>query len=153
MAEPLPPDVKRLLREQVRSFEELEVLRVLWSSAERVWTRREVADSVEIPDGLVDRALRSLCESGIVLSKLGADGRLYAYRPETVALVQTLSKLMRAYERQRSDILGLLASNALRRLRDGMSRWLAGPGTLGGRTAHAEPKQRSSDAANERYRR
>src|SRR5215204_4843503 len=62
----LPKDVMQLLKERIRSIEQLEMLLLLHQSGQRAWTSAEVYEKIRSSERSVAQALEELCQKGLL---------------------------------------------------------------------------------------
>lgn len=114
------------LRDNVSSFEELEILLLLVRAPRRAWSTAEVAVSVGLPEELVARALDTLASSSRLVERATNTGSPQLYRLVAPDDAQTvLEKLRRVYDEQRVSIMRIMTANALARVRSSAAQRLA----------------------------
>jgi transcription initiation factor IIE alpha subunit len=118
----IPEPIQRFLFELIHSFEELEVVVLLNRNSAQRWTAQSIADQLKIAVNLVDDALEALRNRGIVavVTEGGANFHVASedYKPQ-------LSELVTLYERHRLEIVMLMSTNAIERVRTGAMRTFA----------------------------
>ena len=118
----IPEPIQRFLFELIHSFEELEVVVLLNRNSAQRWTAQSIADQLKIAVNLVDDALEALRNRGIVavLTEGGATFHVASedYKPQ-------LGELVTLYERHRLEIVMLMSTNAIERVRTGAMRTFA----------------------------
>lgn len=109
-------DVLELLSERIESHEQLEVLLWLVANREQAWTADALSAALNISPDLVANALRALHNHQLALPT-GAAGSETRYLPATSALREAVERLVRACSERRFEILRLLSTNAIDRMR------------------------------------
>jgi len=107
--------VQALLRDRLKSFEQLEILLLMHSQPNQPWTLESVSAKVRISPVLLHEALLGLRASGLIET----DGKQHRCRPTTEALAAAVAELARAFEEHRAAILGQMNANAIERIRSG----------------------------------
>lgn len=121
----LPPELvltetmKEFVAASIRSLEELEVLLAL-RALRQSSTSAELSATLHMLEDLVEAALQNLASSSI-LTRQGSGARAsYAYAPATEALRLAVDELARACETHRVDVIMLISSKAIERVRSGV---------------------------------
>lgn len=119
-------ELRTFLRDHVSGFEELEVLLFMARSSGRVWSIPEVAKSLNLAEELTGGALEALAKNDKLLQRssgvAGSPAFRYAPAPELQPL---LTELQRAYDEERLNIVQIMSSNAVERVRSSAARRLA----------------------------
>ena len=118
----VPEDVRALLREQVTSFEQLEVLLLLCHHAEREWSAKAIAGQTNIPEEIVWDALSKLQSSHLVELEKRMPESVARYAPISATLRAAVDLLAQAYQEQRAAIMSIMSTNAIERVRSGAIR-------------------------------
>jgi hypothetical protein len=119
-------ELRAFLRENVSTFEELETLLFFMRAAPGQRTVSEVAAALRMPEEMAQTALDGLLAASSVLERTSRDGQSVAFSFAPPAeLQEVLGKLERAYDEQRLDIVRIMSSNALERVRSSAARRLA----------------------------
>lgn len=105
--------VKQLLREKVRSIEQLETLLCLVEQPVSTFTARDVAEALHISPAAAHAALEALVRNG-----LARGGSAYEYSPEDEATAAAVEALAKEYKVSRVEVLVFIAQGALNRVRD-----------------------------------
>lgn len=121
----LPDDVLALLHERVTSLDELKALLLLHGDASRRWTTSAVAMELGLPESWSEPALESLCEAELLVGQGKGSERQFSYRPATDALGVAVSSLAEIYEARRVDVIRVLSSKAVSRIRWTAARTIA----------------------------
>lgn len=124
-ADELPEDVQRLLRDQIESYEQLELLLLLRTELDRPWTAEALSARLRIPVSLAVAALDELQTVRLVEARpLGAE-RQYAYVPQSDRVEAALGSLAQAYREHPIPILKQMTANAIERVRTAALRTFA----------------------------
>ena len=110
----LPEDVRLFLHQNIESVEQLEVLLLLWRTAERGWSSEEVAMAVYSHPSSVVRRLAMLLGQGLLRER---EPGCYQYAPRTAELHMTVTHLERVYRERRVAVITLIASKPLENVR------------------------------------
>lgn len=113
----IPEQVRDLLRERVHAIEHIEILLRLRSEGPAGLGVDALASALRIDASLVTPALEHLVTHGLVAaaSRPGA----FRYAPAGAALDQAVAALATCYVDSRVELLRLISSNAIERLRSG----------------------------------
>jgi hypothetical protein len=107
----LPPDVLQLLRERIRSIEQLEILLLLRESEGRLWTSGEVYKQVRSSERSVEQTLQGLCGKGLLFCDVPTSR--YRFEPQTEALKTTIDQLAHLYAERRVRVVEAIYSEPL----------------------------------------
>jgi hypothetical protein len=121
----VPDDVRVLLFQYIHTFEQLEVLLLLRSDPTRSWTANAVSEALKISAENAREALDRLGGTGLVDVTPDPSTPQFRYSPGNHALDETTARLATAYNDSRLEILRLMSSNALERLRSSAIRTFA----------------------------
>jgi len=117
----IPDDVERFLLERVETFEQLESLLALWRLRDRKCSIDDVVSGSKMRENAVAIALAELTEAGLVEKYLEAG--LEYYRLSRTSLSEDLlERLRRAYDDDTLEVMKLMTSNAMQRLRSAAIR-------------------------------
>jgi hypothetical protein len=108
--------LQRFLLERVQSYEQLEILLLLFSSREFLWAPGAISDKLELSELDVSDALDALRSRGLVTALKQGAGFIYA--PESAAMNRMVMDLATACESQRLEIMKAMTANAMQRLRN-----------------------------------
>lgn len=111
--------MEELIAASIRSLEELEVLLAL-RVLRQCSTASQLSASLQIPDGLVQAALENLVTSRLCARYAGRSASVYEYAPETDDLRLVVEELVRACEAHRVEVIMLISSKAIERVRSGV---------------------------------
>jgi DNA-binding IclR family transcriptional regulator len=107
-AHQLDAATRQIVLQHVRTFEDLEVLRLLARDAHRFWSAAAAASELGLPDASAQTALESLASRNLLEVRFGEDVlyRLDPNSPRTAAAVQ---RILEAARRQRTAVLSAIA--------------------------------------------
>ena len=100
-------EIHRLIAEHIVSADQLDILLLLHSEPERVWTAREVSEAVFTVPTAATMRLEQLVAAGFLASSGGADPG-YMYSPATPELRQGAEALAAAYRANRVAVIQLV---------------------------------------------
>jgi hypothetical protein len=121
----LPEVVQRLIREQVRTYEALEMVLLLHRTPERRWRLGEIAEAVRLSEESTAAVLSDLEKQQLIVASGGAGKPMYRLQAERPEVAAAVSALARAWDDHRLAIIKLLNATALERLRTGAARALS----------------------------
>ncbi len=124
-ADELPEDVQRLLRDQIESYEQLELLLLLRTELDHPWTAEALSSRLRIPASLVVAALDELQTARLVEARPLGAARQYAYVPQSPHAEATLGRLVQAYREHPIPVLKQMSANAIERVRTAALRTFA----------------------------
>lgn len=107
--------IQRFLLERVQSYEQLEILLLLFNSREFLWAPAAISDKLQLSELDVSDALDALRSRGLVTTLECGVGLVYA--PESAALNQMVTDLATLCESQRLEVMKAMTANAILRLR------------------------------------
>jgi hypothetical protein len=105
----LPEDVQQLLKEQIRSIEQLEILLLLREAPEKTWTAATVYQTVRSSERSVSATLDHLARSGF-LSRSEGSPPAFQYAPQSTDLGVTVGRLAHLYVERRVRIVEAIYS-------------------------------------------
>jgi hypothetical protein len=105
----LPLEVRRFLKEQIRSIEQLEILLLLRDGADRRWNPAEVYQHVRSSESSVAWTLENLTRHGLLAKSDGAE-LLYQFSPKNEQLRRTTETLAHLYAEKRVRIVEAIYS-------------------------------------------
>lgn len=123
---PLSRSVEELIERRIHSIEELESILLLRSEPGRIWSSLDVSNSLRITEVSAQAALQELVRSDLAHPR----GDDYQYASEYEDEVGALAT---AYTQYRVEILVLISTQAMNRVRDGALRTFSEAFLLGGR--------------------
>jgi DNA-binding MarR family transcriptional regulator len=119
--DPFPEEIKRFLDENIRSVEQLEMLRVLGEVPDYEWAAAELAGRLQVQPQAVAPHLAALDSRGLLVSaKRGAD-LFCRYGPRTPELEEKLGRLLQLYKERPVTMIRMVyarAKEALQTLAD-----------------------------------
>ncbi|HEX3835555.1 MAG TPA: hypothetical protein VHW25_01215 [Steroidobacteraceae bacterium] len=101
--------------EYIESYEELEILLLLRLEATEVWSETRISDRLGLSAALTADAISTLIARGLVKRQGERPRCVFAPCPE--ALDEAVTALARSYTSQRLEIVKLMHSNAIKRMR------------------------------------
>lgn len=107
----ITPEIRRLVAEHIDSADQLDILLLLHSAPDRVWTARDVSESVFTVPTAATMRLEQLAHAGFLASSGGADPS-YTYRPATTTLAAQVDTLAAAYRANRVAVIQLVFQKA-----------------------------------------
>lgn len=113
----LSEGTRRLIDERVRSIEALEALMALHAERTRALSPAELATRSRLPPQTVGSAIEELVAQR--LARFDARASTVRYAPESEELDARVAQLAADYESHRVELLVLISSNALNRVRRG----------------------------------
>ena len=117
----LPPEVRNLLSQQVRSIEELEALLRVRAEPTRSWSAAEVGTAVGVGADAAREALEELAANGLIAAS-NASPLTFHYAPREPKLAAVVDLLAEAYATHRVEVLVLISKSAMSRVRRGALR-------------------------------
>jgi len=121
----VPEDVQTFLRERIRSFEELETLLLLRRLRPDACGAEHVGEQLKISSTIAEEALEHLRAQELLELRSGSPGAGFAYRPKDPVIDGVAGKLADAYRENRIEVMRLMTSNAMERLRGSAVRTFA----------------------------
>lgn len=107
----LPSDVRQLLKEQIRSIEQLEILLLLRDAPDRSWTASEVYQKTRSSERSVIQTLEGLAKRGLLAgTEEGGPPSRFRFGPQTQALRDTIDRLAQLYAERRVRIVEAIYS-------------------------------------------
>ncbi|HEY6455269.1 MAG TPA: hypothetical protein VIY90_08325 [Steroidobacteraceae bacterium] len=111
----IPSVVAAFLLEYIESYEELEILLLLRLEATEVWSETRISDRLGVSAALTAEAISKLIAHGLV--KLQGERPRCVFAPRSEAIDEAVTALARSYTSQRLEIVKLMNSNAIKRMR------------------------------------
>ncbi|MEW6736666.1 MAG: hypothetical protein AB1489_35580 [Acidobacteriota bacterium] len=117
----LPNEIKNFILEHINSFEQLEVLFLLYRSARKEslqteWTVDAIARELRTNPKSVATRLLELHAHGLISAR-GETAPLYCYNPSTPDLDNVVKNLEEIYEQYKVTVLNLIFSKPLDNIR------------------------------------
>ncbi|HLP78135.1 MAG TPA: hypothetical protein VK327_14600 [Candidatus Paceibacterota bacterium] len=107
----LPSDVRQLLKEQIRSIEQLEILLLLRDAPERNWSADEVYQKVRSSERSVIQTLEELSNRGLLVHADEEGLPRFRFSPRTAPLKETVDRLAQLYAERRVRIVEAIYSD------------------------------------------
>jgi hypothetical protein len=127
----IPMDVQAFLRNRLESYEQLEILLLLRARRAESWAQDTVAAELHMPEPVADHDLRALCRQGLLSAAVAPDALGFRYRAETPEVATLVDKVAAAYADHRIEIMRLMTTNAIERMRAGALRTFANAFVVG----------------------
>ena len=121
----LPEDVQRLLRDNIESYEQLELLLLLRTELDHPWTVEALSARLRIPGSLGSLALDELTKAGFVEVRARGAEKQYTYVAQSNDVEATLQRLVQAYREHPIPVLKHMSANAIERVRTAALRTFA----------------------------
>lgn len=103
---PLPADVERFIRDNIRSVEELEILLLLFSNTSKEWTAAEVSQHLYRQINSVSAHLDSLRQRAFLMAIASSPPR-YCFNSATTQY-ETIRNLDKAYKERKDTVIRLI---------------------------------------------
>ncbi|HKZ74860.1 MAG TPA: hypothetical protein VJ011_12395 [Steroidobacteraceae bacterium] len=132
MPETLPDSVRALLRDHIESYEQLELLLLLRGRPGGIWTLREIAQRMQLPDEELEEALRGLRAAGCLGERIQGDDAI-RYAPRDAGQAVAIEGLAAAYGEKPLAIIKLMSANAIERVRTAAINTFADAFVVGGK--------------------
>jgi predicted transcriptional regulator len=116
---PIPPEISVLLKDSIRSIEELEVLLRLRADGE-ARTFSDLAGPLNIPESIAESALANLEQAGMLARIARGRHRAYAFAPRDEQLAAAIDALVAYYRDNRMQVILTISNNAMERMRHGV---------------------------------
>jgi hypothetical protein len=115
MEEEVPEDVRAFLSRYIDSYDQLEIL-LLLRRERSDWTAEDLRSRVKVSLSQIEAALAALCSHGLVQAVSPEKSHYIAVsRPD--ALDETISRLAGIYASRPIEIIRLMSTNAIERVR------------------------------------
>ncbi len=108
-------ELRQFLLAYVETYEELEVLLLLYRRPEITWKSRDVSGELGIAEESCRRALEDLCRHQLLASV--PQGRGYQYSPANASLAAGVQRLDDTYQSARVALIQIMNGNAVERVR------------------------------------
>jgi hypothetical protein len=103
----ITPDIERLIAEHIESADQLDILLLLHSKPDRVWTARQVSEAVFTVPTAATMRLEQLVAAGFLATSGGGDPG-YQYSPASAALRTGADRLAAAYRANRVAVIQMV---------------------------------------------
>lgn len=124
-------DAKALLRDHIESFEQLEILLLLHRRRSDTLDSDAVALDLKLDPDIVSESLVHLSRARLAVRVEGRP-RLFRYGPDRPGLDAAVSNLAESYDDNRLEVINLMNTNAIDRVRTSAMRAFANSFLLGG---------------------
>ncbi len=112
----LPAAVIALLRDRLRSLDQLQVLLILQARSDHRWTQEEVAEALKMPSTIAEEALRHLCAYELAEEHRAA-ATSYAFAPPARELALAVGALADTFRKDPLGVMKVMNEHALERVR------------------------------------
>lgn len=129
----IPADVSSFLNARVETFEQLEALLLLYSERGQALTSESIASKLGIAKDDVVEALDHLQSIGLVRRHGDADDERYGFAPQNDELSNLIGRLATLNAERRVEVMKLMSTNAITRVRDAAIRTFADAFLLNGK--------------------
>jgi hypothetical protein len=113
----LAPEVSAFLRDHIESHEELEILLLIHRQLDREWTVAAVATELGMAPALATEAAESLRRKNLLSATGTEPGVSFTASQQSSETTDSLRRLIEAYQQHRFEIVALLGTHAIDRLR------------------------------------
>jgi hypothetical protein len=131
LMESIPADILDLLRHRVSSLEELEILLLLRRTSGRAWEVFEIARELGLTDSIVENTLAALRSAGFFAVAGSGPNLVWRYAPASAESSALLDRLAQVYDDRRLEVMRLLSTQALERVRTSAVRAFADAFVIG----------------------
>jgi hypothetical protein len=122
---------KALLRDHIESFEQLEILLLLHRRRGDILDTDAISTEVKLDFDTVTETLGHLCRARLVV-RVEGEARCFRYGPDRPALDEAVGNLAESYAENRLEVINLMNTNAIERVRTSAMRAFANSFLLGG---------------------
>ena len=123
---------KALLRDFIESFEQLEILLLLHRRGGDTWGADAVSTELKLDFDTAAEALAHLSRAHLLAVRAEASPRLFQYGPANSVMDGAVGDLAEAYQDNRLEVINLMNTNAIERVRTSAMRAFANSFLLGG---------------------
>jgi hypothetical protein len=124
-------NAKALLRDHIESFEQLEILLLLHRKRSDILDPDAVAMELKLDSDTVTEALVHLCRARLAVRVEDA-GRRFRYGPDRPGMDDAVGNIAGSYDENRLEVINLMNTNAIDRVRTSAMRAFANSFLLGG---------------------
>src|SRR5689334_12593071 len=103
--------LRDFLRENVVSYEQLEVLLLLRAHPKQAWSQEAVARELKLPEAAAEEALEHVARLHLARVTGGGETRRYTYAAEGGSFAAVVDELARTYGENRIAIMNLMNAN------------------------------------------
>lgn len=122
---------KALLRNHIESFEQLEILLLLHRKRGDALDADAVTMELKLDFDTVTEALGHLCRANLAV-RVEGEGRRFRYGPDRPVMDEAVGNLAESYDENRIEVINLMNTNAIERVRTSAMRAFANSFLLGG---------------------
>lgn len=113
----LSAEIVALLRERIEDYEQLEILRLMWSDRDVWWSAAQVAARLPLDEERIEAACRKLEKSQLSRSRVVADQLSFTFAPATAHIGLLVDQLFQAYREYPIEVVKHMSANAIDRVR------------------------------------
>jgi hypothetical protein len=124
-------NAKALLRDHIESFEQLEILLLLRRRGADTVDSDAIAIELKLDFDTVTEVLGHLCR-GHLAARVGGEARLFRYSADRPGMDAAVSNIAQSYAENRLEVINLMNTNAIERVRTSAMRAFANSFLLGG---------------------
>lgn len=114
---PIPADVEQFLVENIESFDQLEILRVLGDLVAREWAPDELAREIQADPQVVASHLGKLQRRGLLVCDNRPTGLVCRYGPQNPDLEERVRRLLEVYRERPVTLIKMVYARENARLR------------------------------------
>jgi hypothetical protein len=118
----IPEEVRALLYDRIHTYEQLETVILLFRRSGQLWTAAMVSAELKIPMEAAREALQGLAAQGVLRVTPEVPTLRYDWKPELQPIVDNL---IRVYDENRLELMSIMSTNAIERMRTGALRAFA----------------------------
>ena len=96
MNDGLSPAVKRFIRENIQSVEQIEILALMRNASAREWTAHSLDQTLRSSEQSISRRLADFARAGLLVETEGT-AKTYRYQPRDSALDAAAAETLQAY--------------------------------------------------------
>jgi len=126
----IPEAVRALLSDRIHTYEQLETVVLLFRRSDQQWTAAMVSDELRLSTEAAREALQGLAAQSVLRVTSEASTLRYVWEPD---LQPVVDNLIRIYDENRLELMSIMTTNAIERMRTGALRAFANAFLLGGK--------------------
>jgi hypothetical protein len=127
----LSAEIVGLLRDRIEDYEQLEILRLMWSDRDVWWSAAQVAARLPLDEERIEAACRKLEKNQLSRSRVEADLLRFTYAPATAHIGLMVDQLFQAYRDYPIEVVKHMSANAIERVRTAALRAFADAFVIG----------------------